>query len=70
MSDSIYYPYRKKEAIDVVSRYFGCTKKKAQEYLEKEAAYRYARQMRTVGELVVSMEVDLKEEAKKAFYED
>lgn len=70
MTDSIYYPYTKKEATDIVARYFGCAKKKANEYLEKEVAYRYGKNMRPVGEIVVSMEVDLQEEAKKSFYED
>ena len=70
MNSSIYYPYTKKEATDIVARYFNCTKKKAKEYLEKEVAYRYGKSMQTVGLLVSSMDADLTEEAKKAFYED
>ena len=70
MSESIYWPYTKKGATDIVARYFGCTKKKAKEYLEKEVSYRYGKNMRPVGELIASMEVDIKEQARKSFYED
>lgn len=70
MNTSVYWPYTKKEATDIVARYFGITKAEARKYLEKESLYRYGKQMRPIGELVASMEVSIKEEARKAFYED
>ena len=70
MNESIYYPYTKKEATDIVARYFGITKVAAKKYLEKDSAYRYGKNMQPVGSVIASMEVELNTEAAKSFYED
>lgn len=66
---SVYYPYTKKQAIDIVSRYAGISKVAAKKQVEKDAAYFYGK-LETIGHIYVEMENFLKDQAKKAFYED
>lgn len=68
--ESIYYPYTKKQAIDITARYYGMTKTEAKKALEKDVAYRYGKEMKPIGETIAAMDVGLKDQAKKAFYED
>jgi len=68
--ESIYYPYTKKQAIEITSRYFGISKTEARLHLEKDVAYRYGKKMKPIGERISAMDCGLKEQAKLAFYED
>lgn len=68
--ESIYYPYTKKQAIDIVAQYYGMSKVMAKAELEKDVAYRYGKNMKPVGERITEMDTYLKDQAKKSFYED
>ena len=68
--ESIYYPYTKKQAIDIMAQYYGISKAMAKAELEKDVAYRYGKNMKPVGECIASMDTYLKDQAKRSFYED
>lgn len=68
--ESIYYPYTKKEAINILAQYYGMTKVMAKTELEKDIAYRYGKNMRAISERIAEMDTYLKEQAKRSFYED
>lgn len=68
--NTIYSPYTQKEAVDIVSRYNGVSKRQAQEYLDRIEGINYGRYDNDIPELLASMENYLNDQAKKSFYED
>ena len=73
--NNVYTPYTKKECIDITARYFGITKKKAGEYIDRLVDFEdkycpYERYIGAVGRTVAEMEIGLKGNSKLAFLED
>lgn len=72
---NVYSPYTKKECIDITAQYFGITKKRAKEYIERlvDFEYKYCpyeRYIGAVGRDVAEMEIGLKGQSRLAFLED
>lgn len=70
---SEYFPYTKKQAIDIVARYFGTTKKQAEEYCERllDFNYKYSTgKVKPIASDIAEMENELAYEAHCNFYND
>ena len=73
--ESIYFPYTKKESVNIVRQYFGYTKKQAEEYLDHtiDFADKYVPWPDCnsyVGRTVAALENGLIDRAKFSFYND
>ena len=67
--ESTFYPYTKKQAIDISAIYNGVTKTEAKKLVEKDSAYAYGKQI-DLGKIYAEMDNYNRNQAKKAFYED